>query len=158
MNLIDSNDILKASKLDRFGGKLGGSLLAKLVMYIMLLNKINKLYLDNGYFTCRAILPAQTIKNGTVKIELIEGKTNAVEVQGNKYTKSKYISKRMSLKQGEVANINKLNDDLLRFNAANDVQLRISLKAGSEPGTCLKYTSPRQRDSKASRMPATKRK
>lgn len=77
----------------------------------------------------------QTIKNGTVKIELIEGKTNAVEVQGNKYTKSKYISKRMSLKQGEVANINKLNDDLLRFNAANDVQLRISLQAGSEPGT-----------------------
>ena len=56
-------------------------------------------------------------------------------MQGNKYTKSKYISKRMSLKQGEVANINKLNDDLLRFNAANDVQLRISLQAGSEPGT-----------------------
>ena len=34
MNLIDSNDILKASKLDRFGGNLGGSLVAKLVMYI----------------------------------------------------------------------------------------------------------------------------
>ena len=44
MNLIDSNDILKASKLDRFGGNLGGSLVAKLVMYIMRLNKINKLY------------------------------------------------------------------------------------------------------------------
>ena len=46
MNLIDSNDILKASKLDRFGGNLGGSLVAKLVMYIMRLNKINKLYSD----------------------------------------------------------------------------------------------------------------
>ena len=72
MNLIDSNDILKASKLNRFGGNLGGSLVAKLVMYIMRLNKINKLYLDNGYFTCRAILPAQTIKNGTVKIEILD--------------------------------------------------------------------------------------
>ena len=30
MNLIDSNDILKASKLNRFGGNLGGSLVAKL--------------------------------------------------------------------------------------------------------------------------------
>ena len=46
MNLIDSNDILKASKLNRFGGNLGGSLVAKLVMYIMRLNKINKLYSD----------------------------------------------------------------------------------------------------------------
>ena len=46
MNLIDSNDILKASKFDRFGGNLGGSLVAKLVMYIMRLNKINKLYSD----------------------------------------------------------------------------------------------------------------
>ncbi len=46
MNLIESNDILKASKLDRFGGNLGGSLVAKLVMYIMRLDKINKLYSD----------------------------------------------------------------------------------------------------------------
>lgn len=46
MNLIESSDILKASKLDRFGGNLGGSLVAKLVMHIMRLNKINKLYAD----------------------------------------------------------------------------------------------------------------
>ncbi len=46
MNLIESSDILKASKLNRFGGNLGGSLVAKLVMHIMRLNKINKLYAD----------------------------------------------------------------------------------------------------------------
>ena len=46
MNLIDSKDIKAAGNLDRFGGKVGGSLVAKLVMYIMRLNKINKLYSD----------------------------------------------------------------------------------------------------------------
>ena len=46
MNLIESSDILKASKLDRFGGNLGGGLVAKFVMHIMRLNKINKLYAD----------------------------------------------------------------------------------------------------------------
>lgn len=46
MNLIDSKDIKAAGRLDRFGGKVGGSLVAKLVMYIMRLNKINKLYSD----------------------------------------------------------------------------------------------------------------
>lgn len=100
-----------------------------------LVNKINQLYLDEGYYTCRAVLPAQTIKGGVVKINLIEGKTNAIKVQGNKYTKEKYITNRMSLEKGRVDNINKLNEDLLRFNAANDVQLRISMQAGSEPGT-----------------------
>lgn len=45
MNLIESSDILKASgKLNRLGGNVGGSIVAKLVMYIMRLNKINKLY------------------------------------------------------------------------------------------------------------------
>ncbi len=46
MNLIDSKDIKAAGNLERFGGKVGGSLVAKLVMYIMRLNKINKLYSD----------------------------------------------------------------------------------------------------------------
>lgn len=43
MNLIESRDLLKASdSLNHFGG----SLVAKLVMYIMRLDKINKLYSD----------------------------------------------------------------------------------------------------------------
>lgn len=43
MNLIETSDLLKASDgLNRFGG----SLAAKMVMYIMRLNKINKLYSD----------------------------------------------------------------------------------------------------------------
>lgn len=47
MNLIESSDILKASgKLNRLGRNVGGSIVAKLVMYIMRLNKINKLYSD----------------------------------------------------------------------------------------------------------------
>lgn len=46
MNLIESNDIKAAGNLNRFGGKVGGSIVAKLVMYIMRLNKINKLYSD----------------------------------------------------------------------------------------------------------------
>lgn len=47
MKLIESSDILKASgKLNRLKGNVGGSIVAKLVMYIMRLNKINKLYSD----------------------------------------------------------------------------------------------------------------
>ena len=46
MNLIESNDIKAAGHLNRYIGDAGGSMVAKLVMYIMQLNKINKLYSD----------------------------------------------------------------------------------------------------------------
>ena len=131
---LDESKVLEKTKLEALKGEYLEKEIGVKDLY-ELVNKINKLYLDEGYYTCRAVLPAQTIKGGVVKINLIEGTTNEIKVQGNKYTKSNYISKRMSLKQGRVDNINKLNEDLLRFNASNDVQLRISMQAGSEPGT-----------------------
>lgn len=131
---IDKSVVLEQAKLDALKAQYLEKEVGVKDLY-ELVNKINQLYLDEGYYTCRAVLPAQTIKGGVVKINLIEGKTNAIKVQGNKYTKEKYITNRMSLEKGRVDNINKLNEDLLRFNAANDVQLRISMQAGSEPGT-----------------------
>lgn len=100
-----------------------------------MLERINALYQKKGYITCRAFLLQQTIENGVVKVTLVEGKTGDVEVKNNKWTRAKYIKKRVSLANGEVANINELNEDILRFNATNDVQLRIAVKAGQKPGT-----------------------
>ena len=96
---------------------------------------INALYAKKGYITCRAFLQGQTIKDGTVKITLIEGRTGNVNVVDNKSTKDKYITNRLHLPAGEPANVNELNKDLLRFNATNDAQLRIVMKAGEKPGT-----------------------
>ena len=100
-----------------------------------IVDKINALYNDKGYVTCRAFLPPQTITDGTVKLLLVEGRTGSTIVNNNKYTKTKYITNRMHLAKGEIANIKRLNKDLLLFNATNSTQLRIMMKAGTEPGT-----------------------
>ena len=100
-----------------------------------IVDKINALYNEKGYVTCRAFLPPQTITDGTVKLLLVEGRTGTATVSGNKYTKAKYITNRLHLAKGEIANIKQLNKDLLLFNATNSTQLRIMMKAGSEPGT-----------------------
>ena len=100
-----------------------------------IVDKINALYNDKGYVTCRAFLPPQTITDGTVKLLLVEGRTGSTIVNNNKYTKTKYITNRMHLAKGEIANIKRLNKDLLLFNATNSTQLRIMMKAGAEPGT-----------------------
>ena len=98
-------------------------------------DKINALYNEKGYLTCRAFLPPQTIKDGTIKLLLVEGRTDAYSVSGNSYTKSAYITKRLHLREGEIANIKQLNKDMLLFNATNSTQLRIVMKPGSTQGT-----------------------
>lgn len=100
-----------------------------------IVNALNDLYQQKGYLTCRAYLPPQTIKNGVVEIKIIEGKTGNVHIAGNETTREDYIAGRIGLERGSISNINDLNDDLLRFNATNDVQLRITMHAGEEPGT-----------------------
>lgn len=100
-----------------------------------IVEKINALYTEKGYVTCRAFLPPQTITDGAVKLLLVEGRTGNTTVSGNKYTKTAYITKRLHLKQDEIANIKQLNKDLLLFNATNSTQLRIMMKAGEKPGT-----------------------
>ncbi len=100
-----------------------------------IVNALNDLYQQKGYLTCRAYLPPQTIKNGVVEIKIIEGKTGNVHIAGNETTREDYIAGRIGLERGSISNINDLNDDLLLFNATNDVQLRITMHAGEEPGT-----------------------
>ena len=100
-----------------------------------IVGKINDLYNEKGYITCRAFLPQQTVIGGVVKLLLVEGTTGNTTVIGNKNVKSKYITDRISLTEGELANIHDLNKDILLFNATNSTQLRIIMKAGEKPGT-----------------------
>lgn len=97
--------------------------------------KITGLYKDKGYMTCGAVLPPQTIHEGVVEIRLIEGKTGEVSVTGNKHTKTGYITGRLGLKPGQIANTDKLNRDLRWFHGTNDVQLRVVMKPGAAEGT-----------------------
>ena len=96
---------------------------------------INNLYNDKGYLVCKAYLPPQRIHGGVVQIKLLEGKTGTVTLQGLKHTREKYVTCRVPLKPGTVANTAALNKQLQRFNGTNDVQLRILVHAGKEPGT-----------------------
>ena len=100
-----------------------------------LVEEINALYAEKGYATCRAILPPQRIHDGEVTIKLIEGKTGHIIIQGNEHTRESYIKDRVPLGAGDIANIHELNRSLLRFNGSNDVQMRMMMKAGEEPGT-----------------------
>lgn len=97
--------------------------------------EINALYEKKGYATCRTFLPPQKVEDGTIHLLLVEGKTGTVAVTNHPSTKESYIRNRLDLTEGDIANVKKLNQDLLRFNGTNTTQLRIVMKAGAAPGT-----------------------
>ena len=100
-----------------------------------MLASINELYREKGYVVCEARLLPQRIRNGRLFVTLIEGKTGKLTVSGNEHTKSNYIIGAFSLPEGEVGNYREMSEDLVRFNMTNDVELRIDIRAGTEPGT-----------------------
>lgn len=78
MNLIESSDLLKASEsLNRFGG----SLVARLVMYIMKLDKINKLY-SEVYDTDPHAFLDRLIEELGVSIEIKEEDLQKIPKEG----------------------------------------------------------------------------
>lgn len=100
-----------------------------------IVDKLNDVYAQKGFVTCRAFLGEQTLKDGVVYIKLIEGTTGNITINGNKTTRSSYILNRLHLPGGEIPDVGRLNEDIVRFNGTNDVQLRIALQAGEKAGT-----------------------
>ncbi|HAW44874.1 MAG TPA: hypothetical protein DCW60_00785, partial [Sutterella sp.] len=131
---LDASEVLTKEELNRITNAYIHRKV-RLVELYELVDKINDLYSEKGFVTCRAILPPQRIHNGIVKVRLIEGKTGKVHISNNPHTNDGYIRNRLSLDEGAIVNISRLNEDITRFNGTNDVQLQVALKAGEAVGT-----------------------
>lgn len=132
--VVDDSEVLSREAIDAVVDKYVGHEVS-LQKLNTLVSEINRLYEEKGYMTCRAVLPPQTIKEGIVRINLVEGRTGKLIMDGNKSTSDSYIHNRLHLEKDAINNIHELNKDLLRFNGTNDVQLRIFMQAGEEAGT-----------------------
>lgn len=102
-----------------------------------LVDAINKLYVAKGIVTARAILPPETIRDGIVHVELIEGHLGQMQLKGNATTRSSYIAARVPQTDGALVNVDELRRELTFFNRTNDVQLKAML----QPGTSLGLTN-----------------
>jgi len=130
----DTSEILTETEIKRITDSYKGKKVSLQGLYDMT-EAINKLYEEKGYAICRAYLPPQRIHEGVVQIKLLEGKTGNVTISGLRHTRKGYVANRIKLEPGKVANTDTLNDQLQRFNATNDVQLRIQVHAGEKPAT-----------------------
>ncbi len=101
-----------------------------------LVQDFNYAYATKGYVTARAFLPPQTIEDGVVRINLVEGLVGEVSVDNNKWTSDNYVKKRINAKKGDIFQIVELEQDILKFNKYNEgIKLKANLVKGKEVGT-----------------------
>ena len=92
-------------------------------------------YVSAGYINSGAIIPDQTVTDGLIRIEIVEGELTSISVEGNERLKSKYISGRAALGAGPPLNIVELGEQLqiLQQNPRFE-RIQATLEPGAVPG------------------------
>jgi hemolysin activation/secretion protein len=96
--------------------------------------KLNQLYDEKNIKTARAILPPQEVKDGVVKIQLIEARLGGIIISGTKSLRTDFIEDRIHIKPGDLISVKQLEQDLVRFNSLYESKLRADVRAGAEVG------------------------
>lgn len=97
---------------------------------------VTQLYIDRGYITSGALLPPQSIKNGIVTIQVVEGGLEEINVTGTRRLNPNYVRDR--LPQSKPLNQNRLLEALQLLQLNPLIQnLSAELGAGSRPGTSV---------------------
>lgn len=110
------------------GREVGGSDLADL------LKRVNALYTERKISTARAIFTRQSVSDGVLHIELVEGKLGALHIKGLHHVHDSFVRRRIDLKPNEVVDTSVLRDDLVYLNATTDLQAKALLEPGTERG------------------------
>jgi hemolysin activation/secretion protein len=94
------------------------------------------LYHEAGYPAVIVNIPEQTLKEGIVKLEVIESRIGRVRVTGNRYFTEEKISRGLpSLRPGEILYLPKVQEEVNRLNRNPDFKVNPSMAPGVAPGT-----------------------
>jgi hemolysin activation/secretion protein len=99
---------------------------------------VTKLYVDNGYVTSGAYIPPQTIEDGVVTIEIVEGSLEAINVDVQGRLTDGYVRDRLALATDKPLNVPRLLEalQLLQLDPLIE-KISAELSAGTRPGTSV---------------------
>jgi hemolysin activation/secretion protein len=93
------------------------------------------LYTNNGYVNSGAIIPDQSVQEGEITFQIIEGKLTDIKIEGTKNFLPFYFEQRIALSTGPPLNIRPLKERLQILLQDSRVQrLNSELKPGLKPG------------------------
>ncbi|MEW5854146.1 MAG: ShlB/FhaC/HecB family hemolysin secretion/activation protein [Myxococcota bacterium] len=98
--------------------------------------RVEQLYRDQGYFLASALVPAQEIRDGRVRIQVLEGRVGEVRVEGNQAYSADFVRWYFApATQRGVLHSGDLERALLILNDFEDLKVRSVLSPGKAPGT-----------------------
>lgn len=100
-----------------------------------IVREVDREYKDRGYFAAKAYVPNQDVRDHILKINLIEGKIDRITVKENKSTSENFVRRNLGVESGDRLNVKELQDNILMFNAANDIKARIAMEPGEKFAT-----------------------
>lgn len=100
-----------------------------------IVKEVDREYKDRGYFAAKAYVPNQDARDHILKINLIEGKIDRIAVKENKSTSENFVRRNLGVESGDRLSVKELQDNILMFNAANDVKARIAMEPGEKFAT-----------------------
>jgi hemolysin activation/secretion protein len=100
--------------------------------------RLTLFYVRQGYINSGAVIPDQTVEDGVIRIDIIEGELSEVMIDGNRHLASDYIGKRIALDAGPPLNIRKLGERLQILQQNPRIrQLTARLMPGIKPGEAI---------------------
>ncbi|MEH2380113.1 MAG: ShlB/FhaC/HecB family hemolysin secretion/activation protein [Nostoc sp.] len=101
-------------------------------------SKITDLYIKNGYITSGAYIPPQTIQSGVIKIQVVEGKLEDIQVTGTRRLNPNYVRSRLAIATSPPLNRQRLLEALQLLQLNPLIQnVSAELSAGSQNGVSL---------------------
>ncbi len=101
-------------------------------------SKITQFYIDEGYVTSGAYIPEQTLTDGIVQIEIIEGELEDIRITGLGKLKPNYIRSRIKVGTSTPLNQDDLLEALQLLQINPLIQnLEAKLTPGSRPGLSI---------------------
>jgi hemolysin activation/secretion protein len=99
--------------------------------------KLERVYHDLGYPTVLVNIPEQTVgAEGTILLDVVEGKVRRVRVTGNRYFTMESIIKDLpTLHEGNLIYLPRLQEELAVVNSQADMRVEPTLMPGKEFGT-----------------------
>ncbi|MEM9090391.1 MAG: ShlB/FhaC/HecB family hemolysin secretion/activation protein [Cyanobacteria bacterium P01_F01_bin.53] len=105
---------------------------------LQLRSAVTQRYVDEGFLTSGAFIPPQTLENGIVTVQVIEGEIEEIEIVGTRRLKPGYIRSRLGLAARPPINADKLLEGLQRLQIDPLIEtVSADLQAGVRPGTSI---------------------
>lgn len=99
-----------------------------------MVDKVNAAYRDKGQYLARAIVPPQTVRDGRIKISLVEGRAGKTSIAGANRMSPEWVERWLAPQNGEVVDVPALDMRISRFMRATETEATLDLTEGAQQG------------------------